>query len=173
MADTFVKIASVTVGAGGAANIEFTSIPSTYTDLQIMVSARKSTTGSTDLGIRFNSATSGYYYRRLNGNGASVFAGGATNSSYYYIEDTVPGSDYTANTFNNGMIYIYNYNSTSVRKTVLGDVVSEQNATTAFATLTGSYWDSTSAITSISITAGASGNLAQYSTATLYGITAA
>jgi hypothetical protein len=33
MATTYEIIASVTVGSGGAANIEFTSIPATYTDL--------------------------------------------------------------------------------------------------------------------------------------------
>ncbi len=172
MADTFVKIASVTVGSGGAATIEFTSIPTTYTDLQIMVSLRRSTSGLTDFGIRFNSATSGYAYRHLRGTGSTVFAGGATNGSYYYMEDTMPGSDYTSNTFNNGMVYIYNYNSSSVRKAVLGDVVTENNATASSAALTGSFWDSTSPITSILLKSGV-GDIAQYSTATLYGITAA
>jgi hypothetical protein len=33
MANTFELIASSTVGSGGAANIDFTSIPATYTDL--------------------------------------------------------------------------------------------------------------------------------------------
>jgi hypothetical protein len=33
MANTYEAIATVTVGSGGAANIEFTSIPGTYTDL--------------------------------------------------------------------------------------------------------------------------------------------
>jgi hypothetical protein len=41
MATTFIKIASVTVGSGGAASMDFTSIPSTYTDLVIKVSTRK------------------------------------------------------------------------------------------------------------------------------------
>ena len=40
MADTFVKIATVTVGSGGAATIDFSSIPSTYTDLCIKHSLR-------------------------------------------------------------------------------------------------------------------------------------
>ncbi len=172
MADTFVKIASATVGSGGAATIDFNSIPTTYTDLQVMVSLRKTTTGSSDLRVYFNGTTSGYYYRHLKGTGSTVLAGGATNSSYYYVEDTMPGTDYTANTFNNGIIYIYNYNSSTIRKAVLGDVVSENNATAAFASISGSYWDNTSAITSITIASG-TGNLAQYSTATLYGIKAA
>jgi hypothetical protein len=40
MATTYEIIASVTVGSGGAANIEFTSIPATYTDLVVLFSAR-------------------------------------------------------------------------------------------------------------------------------------
>jgi hypothetical protein len=40
---TMVKIDTVTVGSGGAASIEFTNIPQTYTDLQIVLSARSAT----------------------------------------------------------------------------------------------------------------------------------
>jgi hypothetical protein len=168
MATTYTPIAAVTVGSGGAATIDFTSIPQTYTDLQIMVSVRKATTGSTDLGIRYNSSTSGYYYRQLKGNGATASSNNATNSSYYYIEDTVPGSDYTANTFNNSTIYIPDYTGNK-NKSAFSDAVSENNATTAFAVLSAGLWYVTSAITDISIKAG-TGNFAQYSTATLYGI---
>ena len=35
MANTYVAIATVTVGSGGAASIDFTSIPATYTDLVV------------------------------------------------------------------------------------------------------------------------------------------
>ena len=41
MATTYTLISSVTVGSGGAANIEFTSIPSTYTDLLLKYYLRK------------------------------------------------------------------------------------------------------------------------------------
>ena len=37
MATTFFKIASATVGSGGASSIDFTSIPQTYTDLVFVV----------------------------------------------------------------------------------------------------------------------------------------
>jgi hypothetical protein len=40
MALTYTAIKTVTVGSGGAANIDFTSIPQTYTDLVLKVSAR-------------------------------------------------------------------------------------------------------------------------------------
>ena len=42
---TYIQIGStVTVGAGGAANITFSSIPSTYTDLKLVWSARSART---------------------------------------------------------------------------------------------------------------------------------
>ena len=40
MATTYTLISSVTVGSGGAASIEFTSIPADYTDLLLKVSMR-------------------------------------------------------------------------------------------------------------------------------------
>ena len=61
MALTFSAIATVTVGSGGTANIEFTSIPSTYTDLKLMLSGRTSNNDSLHYGpnyITFNNDTS-------------------------------------------------------------------------------------------------------------------
>ena len=53
---TYKPIATVTVGAGGAASIDFTSIPGTYTDLLVLISARstRSTDYRDELFIRFN-----------------------------------------------------------------------------------------------------------------------
>ena len=48
MANTFKKIQTVTVGSGGAASIDFTSIPQTYTDLKIVLSARTNRANATD-----------------------------------------------------------------------------------------------------------------------------
>jgi hypothetical protein len=168
MATTYKLISSVTVGSGGAASMNFTSIPQTYTDLQMLVTMRKATSDSTDLRITFNGVTSGYFYRHLKGNGATVYGGGQNNSSYYYIEDVVPGSDYTANTFGSATIYIPNYTSSNA-KSMSTDGVSENNSTTAFINLNSGLTNATAAITSIGINA-ATGNLAQYSTAYLYGI---
>jgi hypothetical protein len=50
-------ISSVTVGSGGAADIEFTSIPATYTDLLVKISIRNATSGATRVYVRFNGAS--------------------------------------------------------------------------------------------------------------------
>ena len=58
MATTYKAIATVTVGSGGAANIEFTSIPATYTDLVIHLSGRTTRNDTADdIGIELNNVT--------------------------------------------------------------------------------------------------------------------
>ena len=75
MAVTYKLIETVTVGSGGAASIEFGSIPQTYTDLVLVGSLRSTSTSSNTgeydaFGYRFNSSTSGYTTRNLQGNGS-------------------------------------------------------------------------------------------------------
>lgn len=164
MANTFSAIATVTVGSGGAANIEFTSIPSTYTDLVVLISAR-STGADPNIMIRFNSSSSNFTQRRLTGDGSSAVSGG----SYGEWSAWASASTDTASTFGNSLIYIPNYNS-STNKAFSSDAVSENNGTTAYMTLGAELWSNTAAITSVSFIMGSNYNFAQYSTATLYGI---
>ena len=164
MANTFVKIASVTVGSGGASSIDFTSIPSTYTDLCVKMSLRGTDT-SGDLGIKLNTSSSSFSRRVLRGNGS---AASSTSGSDNYI-GALEQSGYTADTFANGEIYIPNYAGSNY-KSLSVDSVTENNATESFAFLTASLWSNTAAITGLSLYAFSSGNIAQYSTAVLYGI---
>jgi hypothetical protein len=165
--DTFIKIASVTVGSGGASTIDFTSIPSTYTDLFLKISGRN-TQPSSILYLTFNGSTSGYSYRRLYGNGSSAASDSASStSSIAFIAFQV--STYTANTFSSSEVYVPNY-AGSNHKSVSIDEVTENNATLSVAALDAGLWANTAAITSITLTPDSSGNFAQYSTATLYGI---
>jgi hypothetical protein len=165
MADTFVKIATVTVGAGGAANIDFTSIPSTYTDLLLACSLRSTTTDQ-DPKMEFNGVTTGYSRRTINGSGTVAASSSASDAWIGTIDST----SNTASTFANTQIYIPNYTSANYKSYSI-DAVMENNATQAFQTFNGSLWSNTAAITSIKFSA-LSGSLtfAQYSTATLYGI---
>jgi len=172
MANTYEAIATVTVGSGGAANIEFTSIPATYKDLCILTSLRSNrATVVYDTGrIRFNSDSGNNYTasRRLYGDGSSAFsdAPAITNSGIFEMP-TASGA--TASTFGNIQIYIPNYTSGNY-KSFSNDGVSENNSATSFATLIAGLWNSTSAITSITLTPFAGTLWSEYSTATLYGI---
>jgi hypothetical protein len=165
MATTFELIASYTVPAGGQASIDFTVIPSTYTDLCVKVSSR-STRAATDefLKIGFNGLTTNLSHRSLNGNGTTA------NSGYdaSYIYGRTDGSTATASTFGNAEFYIPNYTA-AVAKSVSGDTVMEDNATFAVAYLLAGLWNSTAAITSVNL-APYFGNFQQYSTAYLYGV---
>ena len=166
MANTYTLIASSTVGSGGTATITFTSIPQTYTDLVLVHSLRETTNDSTAK-VTFNNDTgSNYSLRRLTGNGTTAGSGSAT---YGFLETLCCFSTNTANTFGNTSLYIPNYTSSN-KKSVSIDIVTENNATAAFAYLTAGLWDNTAAITEIDIDAPTSATFVQYSTAYLYGI---
>lgn len=171
MANTFTKIASVTVGSGGAANIDFTSIPSTYTDLVLKVSAR--TDGSTANGwqsgaLTFNGSTTGYSGILLAGRGdlsAVSITSSASNIEFaFYSSDA--GS--TGNTFASNDIYIPNY-AGSNNKSVSSDIAEENNAARALAGIAAGLWSNSAAINRVTLTPNG-GSFVQYSTATLYGI---
>jgi hypothetical protein len=165
MANTYFQIGStVTVGAGGVATITFSSIPATYTDLLLKISARNATGSVTGMYISFNGSTSGFGNKLSEGDGSTT----ASSSLARYIGVENSGSA-TANTFSNGEVYIPNY-AGSGNKAFSADNVSENNGTTAYASLNNSEWANTAAITSIGLEIFTGQNFAQYSTATLYGI---
>ena len=173
MANTYVQIGStVTVGSGGQAAIDFTSIPSTYTDLLVKVSARSTFTGgsNSNMKLTFNGSSSGYSGRGLQGAGSGTpsSSDNVFGTSFAYISSAYPSSTTTSNTFNNMDIYIPNY-AGSAAKSFSTDSVMENNATYSVQHLFASLWNNTAAITSISL-GDTNGNFAQYSTATLYGI---
>lgn len=174
MANTFTKIASATVGSGGVASIDFTSIPSTYTDLCVKVSVRNSVTNA-GLAVRLNNDTGGNYtFKILYGVGTSASSFSQTIAAGYntFVFAYTQPSQFTANTFGNAEMYLPNYAGSS-NKSLSFDSVSEDNDTVAYSSMTAGLWSNTSAITSIKLLTdpqGVSGNLVQYSSATLYGI---
>jgi hypothetical protein len=157
-----IPISTVTVGSGGVSSIDFNSVPQTYTDLIVKVSARD-TTANGEFYLRFNGSTTNYTDRWLYGTGSAV--GATTNTK---IDLFLASSGYTASTFGNTEIYIPNYTS-NYYKPVIADSVQENNATSSYALLEGGLWSNTSPITSVNLIP-AGGTFAQYSTATLYGI---
>lgn len=162
---TYKLISSVTVGSGGAANMEFTGIPSTYTDLIVKITGRSS--GSdTSIALSFNNNTSNRTTRYLFGNGSSASSGSDTNM---YITSSIVPSTSTASTFSNAELYIPNY-AGSNNKSSSVDGVSENNATASNMAITANLWSDTAAITSIKLTPAGGGNFVQYSTAYLYGV---
>lgn len=173
MANTFVKIAAVTVGSGGAASIDFTSIPSTYTDLVVKISARcDSTSGFPEtVNMKFNSsATTDYTWRSLYSVTATPGSNSETSVGVIRAGNAQAVAT-TASTFSNTEIYIPNY-SGSTNKSISIDATNEANSTTDFVYglfLNAGIRSNTAAITAINFSL-AVGNFVQYSTAILYGI---
>ena len=166
MATTYEAIATVTVGSGGAANIEFTSIPATYTDLKLVVSARENTAAvSNRMFLSFNSSTTNFSWKRLRGNGSTADSYSESTRDLY---GTSNGGGATTSTFSNFELYIPNYTSSNNKSWSVDSVVEQNDATNNILVFFAGLWSNTSAITSIALSG--DGNFVQYSTATLYGI---
>lgn len=165
-----IPISTVTVGSGGAANITFTNVPQTYTDLKVVLSTRSSRAAIQDtFNVLFNSNASSYSYRRLYGDSSSAPGSDASSGDTSLTTGYTQGGNGTANTFGNLELYIFNYASSN-NKSVLSEGVSENNSTVSYLGLVGSLWSNTAPITSITFTPTTGGTLQQYSSATLYGI---
>ena len=171
MANTYTLIASSTVGAGGSASIDFTSIPGTYTDLSLKVSIRAANAAAyNSANVTFNGSATGYSEINLYGNSSGSVSLSNSGAQIDYL--WADAANATASTFGNSEFYIPNY-AGSTNKSISFDITSENNATTvntAFAGMMAALWSNTAAINRITITAGSSSTFVQYSTAYLYGV---
>lgn len=167
---SYESIATVTVGAGGAANVEFTSIPSTYTHLQIRALTRETSGSFPGFSyLQVNSDTGNNYSQHaLYGNGSSAAAGATSTISIVY---SGPVGGTTANTFGAMVIDILDYKNTNKYKTLRGLSGADNNGSGEIRFWSG-LWQSTNAITSIKFF-GNNGNWQQYTHFALYGIKSA
>ena len=171
----FDSIATVTVGSGGASYAEFTSIPSTYTHLQIRYTAQTTTggTSSDNLWISFNSDTTYTNYRRhyLYTDGSVASAGTGQSSSTYGALGFASRAGSTS-IMGAGVIDILDYTLTNKHKTIRSLSGKDSNGAGEIVFYSSMWFPSTiAAISSIKIQSEAN-NLAQYSSFALYGIKA-
>jgi hypothetical protein len=171
MASTYEKIDTTTLSSSQA-NVTFSSIPQTYTDLILIASAKSSTASATDsFGIAVNGVGSSVYSRTyLEGSGSSATTGRQTLSIRIvsdYMMGTA-GADLGVYTWN-----FMNYSNTTTYKTTLYRASNASNTGGFNAQATVYLYPFTSAITSLVIAPMSGANLAAGSTFTLYGIKAA
>jgi hypothetical protein len=166
---TYEPIATTTLSSDQF-EIEFASIPSTYTDLIVVFNGKSANTGSATNGFRcrVNGDTGNNY------SGTSITGNGSTASSTRYSSTGFfePGDvAQTSNTANSVIIiHFMNYSNTTTYKTFLSRSENPNTYTQAYVTL----WRSTSAINKITLSRDFTVNkLKSGSTATLYGIAAA
>ena len=162
---TYTLISSVTVGSGGAANIEFTGIPATYTDLLVKFSSNATTQTPR---VRFNNSSSSIYSELL------LYATGSTaapasNTNTTYFDWAALGNSSTSSFFGNSEFYIANYAGSSNKSVSTNSATEINSATGNFLHLNAALWASTAAITSILIYNNV-GTFNQYTSAYLYGI---
>lgn len=156
--ETYTLIQKTTLNAS-AASITFSSIPQTFTDLKIVVSARDVSVTYSSLYIAIN-GTAVTSLRKLIGNGTTVTSG----TDYIGLID---GTASTASVFGNADIYIPNYTSSNYKSLSI-DMVSENNATGAHQALAAAISPATTAISTLAFTC--DGSFEKYTSISLYGV---
>jgi hypothetical protein len=163
---SYESIASAT-GTGSSGTITFSSIPATYTHLQIRFLGRNSYP-STQVNVRFNSDTgSNYANHMLYGEGNLPYAAQNTSQAFFRFYG-LSYSSLTAGIMSAHVIDILDYANTNKYKTVrtLGGYDANGSGEQGFFS---GLWMSTTAVTSIDLIA-VSGNWTADSQFALYGI---
>jgi hypothetical protein len=180
---TFDPIASTTISSGSVSTITFSSIPSTFTDLRVLLFARQGDgsagSSSSGSGLRLNGDSGSNYGACYAGaNPGGQYAGAFAGDYVYYGETAQDGN--TSGVFTANWIDIPNYRNTNCWQQVLGQSYSPNTARSGGAYGGYMFWNAnvrrnTEAITSITIWCGAPSTATVYeigSMATLYGIKA-
>lgn len=163
-AGTYESIATIVPSSTGT--ITFSSIPSTYSHLQVRGSFTNGNNSS--LIVRFNGDTAANYaIHELRGNGSNAAASGTLGTTYAELA-TAAGFSSSTSYFNAAVIDILDYANTNKYKTLRA--LSGYDAIESGALqLDSGLWRSTSAINSITLFIGGS-NYVTGSTFALYGI---
>jgi hypothetical protein len=159
------SIATTTVGAGGAATVTFSSIPSTYTHLQIRCMMSDTGTGSASMSAQFNGDTGANYATHiLLGNGSAASAAAITSDTKTFCGYFYQGTS----TFGATVVDVLDYANTSKYKTLRSLSGGDANGNGQIRLFSG-LWMNTGAVSSITLASNV-GNFIQYSSFALYGI---
>jgi hypothetical protein len=181
--NSYESISTVTVGSGGTAQIDFTSIPATYTHLQLRFTAATDRSafvvdlpvmqvgnGSIDTGNNYSCHNVAF-------RADSVMASDNYPNAPYMYFMYAASSALVSNTYGVGVIDLLDYANTNKYKTFRALSGCDLNGTPggggsiggALSFVSGN-WRSTSAITNIRLTPVIGPNFTQYSSFALYGI---
>jgi hypothetical protein len=159
------KIASTTLGAA-AASFDFTSIPQTYTSLQLVCSLRSDTAGPDGLLYLNNDLTAANYTNQyLAGAGASP----ASSASAKAFVLSPAGTAAAAGRFTSLVCDIPDYRNTSCQRMLLAFAAGLLSGSSTSATFCANWWTSTAAVNRLTLTP-STGNWIAGSYAALYGI---
>ena len=145
----FDSIATATVGSGGSADITFSSIPSTYTHLQIRMLAgtNRATNTGDNFRIQLNSDTASNYRAHY----LSEFSGDQGAAAFMEFGRLANANN--SNIFGAGVIDLLDYKDTNKFKTLRALVGYDINGdpTTSNLYFNSGLWRSTSAVTTIKL----------------------
>ena len=173
--NSYASIQTVTVGSGGASSVTFSSIPSTYTHLQVRFitrSSRASTFDSIDASFNSDSSNANYTQHQITGNGSTAAAYGyptGTSGILGVPAIYTSAASQSSGIFGAGVLDILDYANTNKYKTTRALSGIDANGS-GNATLYSGLWLNTSTITSITLSSETSSSFSQYSSFALYGI---
>lgn len=170
MASTYILISS-NVLSSAAASVTFSSIPGSYEDLVIKLTARTDAASVADgIKLEFNNDTAtNYSARNLTADGASITSYGFSNQSTSNFTRSLNGDSATSNTFGNWECYIAQYANSSTNP-ICSFGVGENNSTTAFTGAGAGLYRNGSGISIVKITNSNNANFVSGSSFYLYGI---
>ena len=163
--NSYESIATVTVGSGGSSSISFSSIPATYTHLQIRALTSNASYSTSSASLYLNSDTTAGNYRNhyLFGSGSSAAAGTDGNSA---------GNGMMGSGMSTGpaawVIDLLDYKDTNKYKTIRLLNGWDANGS-GYVWFGSNLWMNTAAVSTFTITTGV-GTFAEYSSFALYGI---
>ena len=159
----YESISTVTT-TSAVSSITFSSIPSTFTHLQVRIFSLMESGDNFKMTIN-NDTASNYSWHQITGDGSSAGAAAGTSTTFMYVGNNNTGSAVIGNV---SIIDILDYADTNKYKTVRALHGSDANGSGLIALRSGN-WRSTSAITRIDLTPSVN-NFKQYSHFALYGV---
>jgi hypothetical protein len=158
------SIATTTLSTA-TSTITFSSIPATYTHLQLRGIFNSSVTAQALLRLNSDSG-SNYSYHQLEGNGSSAVAGaGTSTTSIIHFVNGMESGTTAGSAF---VVDILDYANTNKYKTTRALTGTDKNGSGQIFLVSGN-WRNTAAVTDISLTTN-SGTFAQYTQVALYGV---
>jgi hypothetical protein len=150
---SYESIAKVS-GTGSSTSLTFSSIPSTYTHLQVRGISRNTGGGSTyAIYLTFNGSSTGYSWHYVKGNGTAASVSAGVSEVNINLQNADAGGTSTANVVGAQLIDILDYTNTNKYKTVRALTGTDTNGGGAISLGSGN-WENTNAITSLTITNG-------------------
>jgi len=156
MPGSYESIATVTVGAGGGSSISFTSIPQTYSHLQLRIGG---TANGADATLQLNGSSNSWCHI-LRGDGS------VASTEQYSIYSLIDAGNASTSAPGVWVIDILDYTNTNKNKTVRTLFGYDYNGSGRVG-MVSNLFNTTSAITSLSLTGR---TWSQYSTFALYGV---